>query len=430
MIPKRYLIATLFIAAMLVLLAVVQGPRSREQGGVARTEVVAASLETFEVIAEYRLQDGWAPRFQGTVDPDQAAPWPYAGGFETPWEPASPFLGNQGFATNGPGGRSEVLLWRGLEWRRYRFDAPIASARLDPIKGTRLLLTLMLGPRRFETQLLEVPEGRVLWSSESGPWSRFSWDGKAALLGLPGPEGSWLLSAFPTDSEPWPTTLAPWNEPGLPPAPKSVLTKAAQLWDDGADLRGPCLHLPWKADHHLWFPAWNRLWVDGGDTWTLWGLEEGTWKRLEVGQGALSAHPPVAMGLTKPKSEGRALSPLLKAEWKEIDKDAEAWPAFDAAWSWKDDTGALTAWDQRWGKGMEGFPKETQRQGLLRTYRVEWLAASALRVSVKGWLHDGPEIALREASEVAWVWVGDRVLLVRLPPSDRLRKIRSVLRPR
>ena len=35
MIPKRYLIATLFIAAMLVILAVVQAPRFRESGGVA-----------------------------------------------------------------------------------------------------------------------------------------------------------------------------------------------------------------------------------------------------------------------------------------------------------------------------------------------------------------------------------------------------------
>ena len=33
MIPKRYLIATLFIAAMLVILAVVQAPRFQKEGG-------------------------------------------------------------------------------------------------------------------------------------------------------------------------------------------------------------------------------------------------------------------------------------------------------------------------------------------------------------------------------------------------------------
>jgi len=125
---------------------------------------VELSMESFETLAEYRLQDGWTPRFQGAQDPDQDEAWPFGGGFGTPWEPASAYLADQGLALNGPKGHSEVALWRGLEWRHYRFDAPLASARLDPVKHNRLLVTLMRAPGRFETRLLEIPEGRVLWA--------------------------------------------------------------------------------------------------------------------------------------------------------------------------------------------------------------------------------------------------------------------------
>ena len=100
MIPRRYLLATLFIAALLVLLAVVQGPRTRSAGGIAEEPPpVMFSLETFRTLAELPLRDGWAPRFQGTLDPDQPHPWPFGGGFETPWEPASPYLADQGVET-------------------------------------------------------------------------------------------------------------------------------------------------------------------------------------------------------------------------------------------------------------------------------------------------------------------------------------------
>ena len=435
MIPKRYLIATLFIAAMLVLLAVVQAPRSREQGGVALTAAPAAlSMESFETIAEYRLLDGWAPRFQGTRDPDQAEPWPYAGGFEAPWEPASPFMGDQGFAMNGPTGRGEILMWRGLEWRRYRFDAPICSARLDPVRGNRLLVTLALGRDHFETRLMEVPEGRVLWSSDSGPWSRFSWDGKAALFGLPSPtlESGWLLTTLPLEGDPAPPTLAPWDEPGQPLPPKGSLIRVDQLWDDGKDLQGPRLFVLLPKGSRIWYPTRDRLWVSSGNTWMLWGLEEGIWRRLGSGAGTLVAHPPLQMGrLSASKALTlRALSPLTELDWKEVPGEAETWPPYDAAWAWKAEDGALTAWDQRWGKGMEGFPKEQQRQGLVAAYRSEWRAASNLRASVRGWLPEGPDLALRESAEVAWVWVGDRVLLVRLHASDRLRKVRTLLKSR
>lgn len=436
MIPKRYLIATLFIAAMLVLLAVVQAPRSKSQGGVGASEVpIALSMETYETLAEYRLPEAWAPRFQGTQDPDQREPWPYAGGFEAPWEPASPFLGDQGFAMNGPTGQGEILLWRGLEWRRLRFEAPICSARLDPDRGTRLLVTLSLGGDRFETRLLEIPEGRVLWALDSGPWSRFSWDGRAVLFGLraPSPEGAWLLTTLPIDGERPPQTLAPWNETGLPAPPKGWITRPEQLWDDGKDFPGPRLVVSFRPGSRLWFPQGDRLWVSGGGTWSFWGLEDGTWRRLGAGSGDLAAQPPLFMGRIVMDKQGlplRSQSSTRELTWKDLPLGAEPWPSYDAAWAWMAEDGALTAWDQRWGKGVEGFPRERQREALRKAFRADWQTASSLRASVRGWLPEGPDIGLREASEVAWVWVGDRVLLVRLQGSERLRKIRNMLKAR
>ena len=98
MIPQRYIIATLFIAAMLLLFAVVQAPRPVSAGGVGAAETPAVmNLGGFELVTELRLADGWAPRFQGTVDPDQAEAWPYEGGFGTPWEPASPYWRGRGW---------------------------------------------------------------------------------------------------------------------------------------------------------------------------------------------------------------------------------------------------------------------------------------------------------------------------------------------
>lgn len=436
MIPKRYLIATLFIAAMLVLLAVVQAPRSTNEGGVAKgTAPAGLSLENFETLAEYRLADGWAPRFQGTLDPDQGKPWPFAGGFEAPWEPASPFLGDQGFAMNGPSGQGEILMWRGLEWRRFRFEAPICSARLDPDKGNRLLVTLAMGNDRFETRLLELPEGRVLWASDSGPWSRFSWDGKAVLFGLkaPAPEAAWLLTTLPVDSEMPSQTLAPWDESGMPKAPKGWITQAEQLWDDGRDLRGPRLFTALRPGVRIWFPRWDRLWVGHGESWTLWGLERGVWRRLGTGEGELRALPPLRMGCLRVSKGGpprRSVSAMTALDWKELPEGGEAWPAFDSAWVWRGEEGACTAWDLRWGKGLEDLPRERQREGLMNAFRADWHAASSLRASVRGWLPEGPDIGMREASEVAWVWVGDRILLVRLHSGERLRKIRNLLRAR
>jgi hypothetical protein len=437
-IPQRYIIATLFIAAMLLLFAVVQAPRPVSAGGVTTEGTPAImNLGSFESLAEFRLMDGWAPRFQGARDPDQLEPWPSEGGFGTPWEPASPYLADQGLALNGPGGHSEVVLWRGLEWRHYRFDAPLCSARLDPAKGNRLLVTLQMGPSRFETRLLEVPEGRILWSAQSGPWSRFSWDGRAALIGFfESPEGRGegrgegrlLLSTLPCDAEPGEPTLADWEEPGLPAPPRGIATRPQALSEDGQDLPGLRVEIPWHGGDRFWLPRWDRLWHGGAQGWTAWGLEQGRWRRLVVGSGYLNAHPPQRMTLVEPSPEEgmiRLTGPLAKAEWTLVAADAPAWPAWDAAWAWRDN-GAFDAWDQRWNE--DSLPPERQRQSLFQSYRSDWRSALGLRVSVKGWLPRGPEIALREPFGVAWVWVGDRVLLVRLVEVERVRMLKKLLR--
>ncbi len=461
---KRYLIATLFIAGMLLLVAVVQAFKPPREGGVVvDPAVISLNLESFEAIADLRLEDGWTPRFIANQDPDQWESWPSEGGFGTPWEPASPFLADQALALNGPEGHSEVALWRGLEWRHYRFDAPMASARLDPIKQNRLLVTLALGRGRFQTKLLEVPEGRVLWAVDSGPWSRFSWDGKAVLVGLADPaQTRWpgfartprgehegdaeeakrpggpsrsdqvdrlLLTALPVEGD-WPdSTLAPWNESGLPGPPRGYPVRLEQLWDDGRDLPGPKLLLPWSMDSRLWMPRRDRLWVSTGGVWTLWRLRSGLWRREASGPGVLWAQPPRWMALVAPSPEGaiRSRSAADAAEWKAMEADVPPWPAYDAAWLWRKDAsqGALTAWDLRWNEAESALPKERQRTSLWNAYRPEWRSASNLRASVRGWLPSGPQVALRELEGVAWVWVGDRVLLVRLVNTERLRQLKG-----
>ena len=434
MIPQRYIIASLFIAAMLLLFAVVQAPRPVNAGGVTATETpVVMSLGGYEALAEFRMEEGWSPRFQGTLDPDQSEAWPFEGGFGTPWEPASPYLADQGLALNGPGGRSQVVLWRGLEWRHYRFDAPLSSARLDPAKGNRLLVTLQMAPDRFETRLLEVPEGRVLWSTQSGPWSRFSWDGRAALVGFFEPaegraEPRLLVSALPLDGDPGEGTLAAWDEPGLPPVPRGLATKAEALSEDGRDLPGARIELPWHAGDRLWFPQRDWLWQGGVQGWTAWALEGGRWHRQGAGPGLLMAQPPRRMALVTPLPDEvmvRKTGPLAKVEWSTLPGDALPWPAWDAAWAWREN-GAFDAWDQRWNESA--LPPERQRQALFESYRSEWRAALGLRASVRGWLPRGPEVALREPLGVAWVWVGDRVLLVRLVEVERVRLLRKLLR--
>jgi hypothetical protein len=111
--------------------------------------------------------------------------------------------------------------------------------------------------------------------------------------------------------------------------------------------------------------------------------------------------------------------------WTPVAAGALPWPAWDPAWAWREN-GAFDAWDQRWNESA--LPPERQRQALIEAYRPEWRAATNLRASVKGWLPGGPEVALREPLGAAWIWVGDRVLLVRLVEAERVRLLKKLLR--
>jgi hypothetical protein len=228
-----------------------------------------------------------------------------------------------------------------------------------------------------------------------------------------------------------PATLAPWEEKGLPPPPKNWPTRQEHLWDDGKDLPGARLLVPWQPGARMWFPLRDRLWVSSGNLWTLWARSKGLWKREATGPGALYAQPPLRMALLGPdKKEGapaRRTGPLDQARWQPVPADTEPWPPYDPAWSWWAADQAASAWDARWGKPSP-LPRERQREALLKADRPEWITASGLRASVRGWLPDGPEVALREASAAAWVWVGDRALLQRLQPTGRLPFLQKALK--
>ena len=136
------------------------------------------------------------------------------------------------------------------------------------------------------------------------------------------------------------------------------------------------------------------------------------------------------MGRVSLDAEGSAVrtqTPLTQTAWEPFPADSAPWPAPDPAWVWTPDGGIQTAWDARWVESTPPWPKERQRDGLARAYRPDWITSSRLRVSIPGWLPTGPEVVLREAQETGWAWVGDRVLLVKLQPSERPRLVRKAL---
>jgi hypothetical protein len=243
-------------------------------------------------------------------------------------------------------------------------------------------------------------------------------------------EARLLLTALPLDSDLGEPTLAAWDEPGLPAPPRGWPVKPEGLSDDGRDLPGAKVVVPWHAGDHLWMPTSDHLWIGSRQGWTAWGLDGGRWHRLATGPGLLEAHPPIAMVLMEPAPGGegmdRRTTPPDRLDWTPIPDSAPAWPAFDPAWAWNQG-GALDAWDRRWGN--PGLAPERQRQSVTDYFRAEWRTAEELRASVKGWLPEGPEVAMREAQGVAWVWVGNRILLVRLVEVSRIRAVRTLLQP-
>lgn len=433
MVPRRYLFASMFIAAMLILLAFVQAPKSIKDGGIFATKDSAMlCMDSFETVAEYRLQDGWAPRFQGTKDPDKDQAWPYVGGFGTPWEPASAYLADQGFAMNGPNKQSEVVIWKSMEWRHYRFNAPLVSARLDPIKSKLLLITLMVANNKFETRLIRLSDGQLLWSIESGPWSRFSWDGQAVIFGLyPIKNKAKLqLVTIQTTAIDLKEALNNLYNQSISFLSKNDSLKREQLIGNKNTL-GVHVSIPWRSGARIWFPYKNKLWVSVGNVWSFWTLNENKWCCDATGLGELYAQPPIKMGLIahdrKLNSIARKTSSLNQVNWKAVPTDLKKWPTYDPAWTWWSDDFASTAWGLQWGK-ISNLLEEHQREALVKENRSEWITVSRLRASVRGWLPIGPEVALREPYGAAWVWVGNKVLLKKLIPSSRLTSIHKAIR--
>jgi hypothetical protein len=85
----------------------------------------------------------------------------------------------------------------------------------------------------------------------------------------------------------------------------------------------------------------------------------------------------------------------------------------------------VDAWDRCWGN--PGLAPERQRQAVTDYFRSEWRSALELRASVKGWLPYGPEVAMREPQGVAWVWVGTRIVQVRLVDVARIHVLKKLL---
>lgn len=414
---------------MLVLLAIVQAPRPISKGGAVAD---SALLDSFETVAEYRLREGWAPYFKDNRDPDQDKAWPYCSGFGAPWEPASAYLADQGLALNGPDGNSEVVIYNGIEWRHHRFDHLITSARLDPVGGNRLLVTLMIGDNNFETRLLELPRGRTIWTTCSGPWSRFSWDGQAVILGLfqNASQTSLLLSTIPAYDTPELSMPLLSNKGALSPCDDPI-RQGSCLEDKSKKMLGVRLITSWQRGAKFWFPKKDCIWISVRNTWTMWKLSSrGQWRRVANGTGELYSQPPILMGLiSRDKKFGglaRKVGPLNEIRWKCVSSTSEQWPPHDPAWLWHSKDSATTTCGLPWGKSE--LQKERQREALRRTNHSEWLASLKLRASVRGWLPDGPEVVLRESDEIAWVWVGHKVLMKELQPNSRSILIRKDLK--
>ena len=356
MIPRRYLFASMFIAAMLILLAFVQAPKPIRDGGIfAIKDSATLCMDSFETIAEYRLQDGWAPRFQGAKDPDKDQAWSYVGGFGAPWEPASAYLADQGFAMNGPNKQSEVVIWKSMEWRHYRFNTPLVSARLDPIKSKLLLITLMVANNKFETRLIRLSDGQLLWSIESGPWSCFSWDGQAVIFGFHSikNKAKLRLVTIQTTATDFKETLNNLYKQSISLLSKNNSLKREQLINN-KNILGAHLVIPWQSGARMWFPYKNKLWVSVGNIWSFWSLNEDKWHCDATGFGELYAQPPIKMGLIaydrKLNSIARKIGPLNQVNWEAIPTGFKKWPTYDSAWAWWSDDFASTAWGLQWGK--------------------------------------------------------------------------------
>ncbi|MEZ0120212.1 MAG: hypothetical protein SGVNAXEH_000337 [Holophagaceae bacterium] len=422
--------ASLFIGGLLLLLSLAQGLFRKSDDLVFGRDTTPALLDidNFSVEASLHLEPGWKPLFHKPQEPESEplGSW----GFGFPWESAAPFSSPHGFPLNGPGGRSKIYLWRNLEWRAYSYEAPIVSFRLNPSNNKQALVTFQFGLKRYETQLIDYPENRIRWSIPSGPWSRFSWDGRSVLIGFFEKSNRLLVSTWSIDEEPSEKSLAAYREPDFQRVPADLATRPDSLSDDGRDLPGNRIVLIWSKSHQMWFPRSDQLWVSDGSFWTLWHLNEQGWKRTQGGAGQLIPQFPDHFRLVTPlKNDTLGMvnvdekAPLSIQKW---DPSRDPLPQDSDRWFWKS-TGAISYEGERWGSAR-AIPRTRWAEELREKYKAETQRVLQRRPELRSDLLQGPRLQLLEAHGKAWVWVGDEIYLLNLLDTSTTRAVRSWFR--
>ena len=422
--------ASLFIGALLLLYSLAQGlfQRSDEVVMDSTSGSVWQQIENFTIEARLRLEPGWRP-----ISPDGLEPESYPLGslfFGLPWEPISPFSSPHGFAMNGPYGRSKVYLWRNLEWRVYPYEAPIVSFRLNPENNKQALITFQFAAHRYETQLIDYPENRTRWSIASGPWSRFSWDGRSVLIGFFEKRQRLLISTFSVNDEFSKSTLARYQEVGFQKMPEDIATEPEALSEDGQDLPGNRALLIWSKSHQLWFPHYDQLWVSDGSFWTLWHLDSSGWKRSQGGAGQLIPHFPLGFRIENPQTNTRLgfvhIDDQAPLSLRTLDRSLDELPRDADRWFWSS-TGGISYEGHRWGSALSIAPTRWQDE-LKKAFASETRQALVLRPELQVNLREGPQVQLFEAHGKAWVWTGDQIYLLNLLETPTTRAVRAWFR--
>ncbi len=403
------------------------GERSKTIFGTSE-EPALLKIENLPIEATLTLERGWKPVFQNHAEPEIDPLGSRYFGF--PWEPATPLASPNGLALNGPQGRSKIYLWKNLDWRTYTYEVPIVSFRFNPRNAKQALVTFQYGRNLYETQLIDYPENRVRWSTPSGPWSRFSWNGQSVLLGFFEKTNRLLVSSRSVDQSSPRSSLASYQEPDFQKVPKDVITLPQNLSETGQDFTGDRLMLIWSKSHQLWFPKGDQMWVSDGFLWTLWRLYPSGWKRTQGGAGRLTPHFPDYFLIQDTSSkiplgyvEVADRAPLTI---KDINLTLKSLPDDYDRWFWKSD-GAVSYEGERWGSAKK-IPPTLWIDELRKTYASETRRIISLRPELKPYLSQGPAVHVLESHGKAWVWVGDQIHLIKLLDTSTTRAVRAWLR--
>jgi len=422
--------ASLFIGGLLLLLSFAQGLFRENDEGIFKltSESVMTQIDNFSVETSLYVEPGWKPILSNHYEPEMN---PLGSrDFGLPWEPASVFSSPYGFPLNGPGGRSKVYLWKNLEWRTYSYEVPIVSFRFNPRNNKQALVTFQFGSKRYETQLIDYPENRIRWSIPSGPWSRFSWDGRSVLIGFFEKSNRLLVSTVSVDEDPRVRSLAAYEEPDFQKVPDDLVTRPERLSDDGRDLPGDRVTLIWSKFHQMWLPRSDQLWVCDGSFWTLWHLSSKGWKRTQGGAGLLTPQFPDYFRLVTPLKNDTLgmvnVDDKAPLSIRPVDPSEDPLPKYYDRWFWKS-TGAISYDGERWGSAR-AIPRTRWAEELRKKYTGETQRVLQRRPELRSDLLQGPRLQLLEAHGKAWVWVGDEIYLLNLLDTSTTRAVRSWFR--